>query len=392
MNKEPNPYDPPKKKWGRIAFYSVSGCVLLLLLLTMLSRLILQEGKESPSLFGYSPYLVQTSSMEPTIRQGAIAFVQKTAPDSLNEGELVYLREEQPDGSLRLYPRRISKIIDEGNGRQFQTKADDSPAPDETLHNEDGVVGKVTGEILWIGQLFSFLKTPVGLIICLAVPLAILLVLEIFNLIAFSRNREEPASKSSLPEKAFPSDPAFPAIDRKALFDETKLQTTAHPAEPEPLPAVRLREPEPASPVSKPQPALPDPKASAAPLEEKLEIAREEEPIQPVSFTRPKQVDTAPDLTRITQEFSISPVPSAPPKQAPDQFRIDGIDMEVRADEVRLNVGADGIPRKLLIRLSRDGSRVLVSSGEHEVEFALQTGGPSTEQKVVVQKKTRTTS
>ena len=147
------------------------------------------------------PIVVVTSgSMEPTINEGDILFIQNGSAENINAGDhdlrtgdvIVYETE-----GIWLFPisepvvhRVINRTYNSTDGKYyFQTQGDANFAPDAVLVPEDNVYGKVVGKIPYIGwvKLFfdrlSFGGINIGtfLLVILAVLLVISILWDVFK-------------------------------------------------------------------------------------------------------------------------------------------------------------------------------------------------------------------
>ena len=108
-------------------------------------------------LFGITPYVVLSGSMEPVIQTGSLCFINKhTKYEAIKEADIIAFRTK--DGTL--ISHRVVQIDDTG----ITTKGDNNSTKDGVTKKEN-YVGK---NIFWIpkaGYLIVLIQTPKGKII-----------------------------------------------------------------------------------------------------------------------------------------------------------------------------------------------------------------------------------
>lgn len=110
---------------------------------------------------------VDTGSMSPGLDQGSLAIAQKVDPATLNVGDIIVFR--SPTAGQNDIYRRITAIAS-NNPLAFTTKGDNLTTPDTNAVPAGNVVGIVTFHMPALGFLPQFLKTSIGLAICLILP------------------------------------------------------------------------------------------------------------------------------------------------------------------------------------------------------------------------------
>lgn len=140
----------------------------ILLIITLLFSL-LQTNKNSeklPSLFGFNVLTVLSGSMEPLLERGDLVIIKPVNFDKLEKSEIVTYR----NNANTLVTHRIVEILREDGKVLLQTKGDANNIVDEELVTSEQLVGSMKFSIPKAGLLLSFIKTPMGLMILVAVP------------------------------------------------------------------------------------------------------------------------------------------------------------------------------------------------------------------------------
>lgn len=160
------------------AALSVFGVVLLVLVAAACL------ASSVPRLFGWEPYTVVSGSMEPAIPVGSMAYVMRTDPDLILEGDVIAFFDDLGNTVVH---RAVRNRIVEG---EIVTKGDANDAADMKPVKWDRVIGRVGTTVPGLGAWAAATGGMAGKLwtMCVALGGAIL------N-IAGSRLRKDPASK-----------------------------------------------------------------------------------------------------------------------------------------------------------------------------------------------------
>lgn len=124
------------------------------------------NGKDF-SILGYKAYIVNTNSMEPTIKVGDIVIIKKVKAEKLNQGDVITFTQEG-----EVITHRITKIETEEKSTQYVTKGDNNNTEDTLKIKYEDIIGK---EILTIPQLGKAMQLLDSKIILLIIILIILI-------------------------------------------------------------------------------------------------------------------------------------------------------------------------------------------------------------------------
>lgn len=128
--------------------------------------------------FGWKTEIVLSGSMEPTIPTGSVVVTRPVAPESIRAGDVIIYSFLSGPG---LTTHRVIQV-ESDNGLKFITKGDANKDPDVNPVLPVQVGGIVAFDIPYAGYLISFIRTPLGLLVCLIIPAALLLMGELINL------------------------------------------------------------------------------------------------------------------------------------------------------------------------------------------------------------------
>ena len=155
---------------------------ILIINVTLIVKGIINEERV-PSFAGYSPLIVLSDSMEPTIYSGDLIIVKTIDPREVEVGDVISFKEDEA-----VITHRIVAIETTPSGQlQFTTKGDVNSTEDIKKVSQEDLVGEYIARIPGVGTVAMFLQTPTGLIIFVAVPLALFIIYDILS----RRNRSK---------------------------------------------------------------------------------------------------------------------------------------------------------------------------------------------------------
>lgn len=141
-----------------------AGYFTLVACFFVLVGVILLTSPRVPSRFRF--FSVQSGSMYPALKEGDF-LVTKSEPQ-YTEGQIItFLDAQNPDGHSvthrieGVYP--LSETL-------YQTKGDANLRTDEQLIQQSSVLGRVVWRVPYIGTLLDWIKTPLGLVLCIFLP------------------------------------------------------------------------------------------------------------------------------------------------------------------------------------------------------------------------------
>lgn len=192
--------EPQKKnRVGRIIFYVASTAIIIILVLLLMTIIMTKKTGDPPAIFGHRLFIVSTNSMQPTIPVGSAIFVKKVDMDKLRVGDIITFKEGyDSNNNVVINTHTIVKLNPKEKGLTFVTKGDNNTIDDTKLRYPEDIYGQVVGISPWFGKFLTFLKSPLGLIVCIAFPLLLLLVIEVLNLLKLNKAPKEDFMSSEL--------------------------------------------------------------------------------------------------------------------------------------------------------------------------------------------------
>ena len=130
---------------------------------------LLTAGALLPKAFGYTPLVVVSGSMEPTLHAGDIAVTKKVTPDEVALGDVVTYRADPGPITHRIVGLDLTP-----QGAFYQMKGDANVSQDPRPVSIDQIETRVLYRIPRVGYLVSFIDSPVGVLLLIVAPVTIL--------------------------------------------------------------------------------------------------------------------------------------------------------------------------------------------------------------------------
>lgn len=138
--------------------------------------------EEVPSFFGYKPFIVLSGSMRNVINEGDLVLSKECDTSNLKVGDIISFKEEEI-----VVTHRIIDIVSENGEKHFITKGDNNDAQDSGFVLAENIEGIFLFKVSGLGNVAMFLQTPIGMIVALSIPLAILICINLSS----SKDSEE---------------------------------------------------------------------------------------------------------------------------------------------------------------------------------------------------------
>lgn len=146
--------------------------ILLISLVILINSYV--RPNEVPSFLGWKPFIVLSGSMETQISAGDLVVVKQVDTNTLKKGDIIAFKENDI-----VITHRIDEIIQEENTTKYITKGDNNNTQDMGYVVPEQIEGKYEFKIARLGNLAMFTQTPLGIIVCLSIPILILIVIQI---------------------------------------------------------------------------------------------------------------------------------------------------------------------------------------------------------------------
>lgn len=171
-----------KIKQQILTVVGIALCVILIPMLIINCTLLIKgwtNNNKVPSVFGYSPMIVLTDSMEgsnnDSFNGGDLIFIKTVEAEEVKKGDVISFFDPTGNGST-ITSHRVVDVINENGKISFKTKGDNNNTEDKLPVPSENLVGAYTGfRIAGAGNIAMFMQTPWGLIICVIVPIILLI-------------------------------------------------------------------------------------------------------------------------------------------------------------------------------------------------------------------------
>lgn len=144
-----------------------SGALFGVFLLALLALSLPQSGWKALS--------VQTGSMVPTFDPGSMVLVHKVAPSSLKVGDIVTYKSPTAGDSIT---HRITDFQTSNGQRLIIVKGDANTKADAPV-TASQIIGKEVKSVPKVGHVIDFAHSPLGLVLLVYLPAALLIIYEI---------------------------------------------------------------------------------------------------------------------------------------------------------------------------------------------------------------------
>jgi signal peptidase len=154
--------------WHRIV--NILGMILLGLLLLVIFILVVflvQTGTAGrvPTIFGYQISVCLSSSMSPTFEHGSLILTKYINPEEVREGDIIIFRDNSDFTTTTIH--RVTKV-NQAEGLSFTTKGDADKTDDPVPVSAEMVIGKFHTAFSYVGYLFSFVQSMIGMVLVYA--------------------------------------------------------------------------------------------------------------------------------------------------------------------------------------------------------------------------------
>lgn len=176
---------------------TVLGLILFIVVITLGITIIYKsyaEPDKIPSVFGWKPFIVLSGSMEDTIMPGDLIFTKEIDALELKEGDVISFRTNK----YTVITHRIINIVDEEGERIYYTKGDNNNSADSEPVRDDQIEGIYRYRIPKLGEIALNLQKPIGIVICITLPLIIALIAQFAD---YKRQKREVKEKVETLEK-----------------------------------------------------------------------------------------------------------------------------------------------------------------------------------------------
>lgn len=145
-----------KHTWTQTAYRIMCGVLMIIIFMNLLflfSTSRLKEG-QLPRIFGYTPLIENTGSMEPVMKRGDLIFVKETK--NVKKDDIIAWA--NAEGGITTH--RITGVHTDGT---FITKGDSNNVHDRLRVDQLQIIGVYKGKLSGAGYILMYLQEPQGL-------------------------------------------------------------------------------------------------------------------------------------------------------------------------------------------------------------------------------------
>ena len=139
-----------------------------------------------PSFFGWKPFIVLSGSMETEIYSGDVAVVKEVDLKEINKNDIIAFKEDDI-----VITHRVIDIINENGTIKYKTKGDNNNVEDSGYVLAEQVEGKYQFKVRRLGNFAMFAQTPIGMIVCLSIPVGLLLLIQMIDTRGTKKSQKE---------------------------------------------------------------------------------------------------------------------------------------------------------------------------------------------------------
>lgn len=170
--------------FGRALFISFSVLISILLLFFFViigdTAYHLHKGDNVVPLFG--GYVIITQSMVPTIMVNDAVLVKRSTSDELDIGDVITFKSsDQRYQGLTITHRIVGAQMLSNGDIVYRTKGDNNRIEDASLVVENSIYGRVILKLPKFGYIQQFLKTPIGFLLCIMLPIILIIAMNYQN-------------------------------------------------------------------------------------------------------------------------------------------------------------------------------------------------------------------
>jgi len=150
--------------------------------------------------FGWHLDIVYGGSMEPAIKIGSLVVIKPVQPQDIKVDDIITYRSAAESGMVTTH--RVIEVMHNDGSLVFRTKGDANEDPDINPVAANELVGKLALDIPYLGYLAPLLRTRLGMILLIGLPVAAIIGMELRSIRkALAERKEGVASDCECKEK-----------------------------------------------------------------------------------------------------------------------------------------------------------------------------------------------
>ena len=152
------------------------------------------NNNKIPDIFGFTPYIIVSGSMEPNIPVDNIIITRKVKPEDIKVGDVISFKDKNEDIVIT---HRVVEVKDINGIYFYQTKGDNNSSVDQNLVPYSQIQGKYMFKVPFLGKLITYVRTPRGMTLVLTFVICIYILYDIAER-EIIRNRQKQRALSKI--------------------------------------------------------------------------------------------------------------------------------------------------------------------------------------------------
>lgn len=209
---------------------------MLLIPILVVNCLLLYQGATNqdkvPSVGGMVPFIVLSDSMNPEIQSGDLIVCHEVSAADVQVGDVISFFDPEGNGTSVVSHRVTAITTDESGQPVFTTKGDANNVEDSAPVPAEKLIAAYSFRIPGLGNVAMFMQSTQGLIVCVAVPVALLLAYDIIRRRAYDRQSQAAtaALEAELAQLKAAQAGASAAADKDEQAEKDELPAQANEA------------------------------------------------------------------------------------------------------------------------------------------------------------------
>ena len=145
----------------------------------------------APRLVGVTPFTILSGSMQPSYDVGDVVLDERVAPDAVRPGDVVTFTDPSRDGATVTH--RVERLTRNGDQVHFVTRGDANNASEKWAVAANGTIGRVRMRVPKVGWALQWARSREGRLGLIAIPAALLALIELGGLAKTTRRQEATA-------------------------------------------------------------------------------------------------------------------------------------------------------------------------------------------------------
>lgn len=180
------------KKVAKVIGNIITAFIILIIVMSLYSMLQYRKNPNKvPSVFGITSMSVLTGSMRPYLQPGDMIVDRVVKPEEIMAGDIITYKV----GSS-IVTHRVVEVLEDSGKLLFVTRGDVNNTDDGKPITEDQLIGKLIFKIPYGGYVARFIRSPIGLLLIIVIPVSFMLIGELKNMLSGGKSKESRNTKS----------------------------------------------------------------------------------------------------------------------------------------------------------------------------------------------------